>query len=51
MARKWSNLNLSGVLHFITGNSSNRLPVFSDQECCHAFMEHLKIVNEKWPSK
>jgi len=27
MARKWSNLNLPGALHYITGNFLNRTPV------------------------
>ena len=30
MARKWSNLNLPGELHYVTGNFLNRTPVFSD---------------------
>ncbi len=32
MARKWSNLNLPGALHYITGNFLDRTPVFSDPE-------------------
>jgi putative transposase len=51
MARKWSNLNLPGVLHFVTGNFLNRVPVFIEPECCFAFVEHLKTLNEKWPAK
>jgi len=51
MARKWSNLNLPGVLHFVTGNFLNRARVFSDPECCYALVEQLKIVNAEWPSK
>ncbi len=26
MARKWSNLNLPGALHYVTGNCINRFP-------------------------
>ena len=51
MARKWSNLDLPGALHFVTGNFLNRVPVFSEPECCSAFLEQLSDVNEKWPSK
>ena len=50
MARKWSNLNLPGALHFVTGNCKNRLPVFSESECCKAFLAEFKILNQDWPS-
>ncbi len=30
MARKWSNLNLPGALHYVTGNFLDRTPVFTD---------------------
>ena len=30
MARKWSNLNLPGALHYVTGNFLGRTPVFTD---------------------
>lgn len=51
MARKWSNLNLPGALHFVTGNIINRLPVFSEAECCEAFLAELKTLKEDWPCK
>ena len=51
MARKWSNLNLPGALHFVTGNFVNRLPVFTEPACCHAFLADLKKLNIDWPSK
>ena len=51
MARKWSNLNLPGVLHFVTGNFLNRVPVFVEPDCCHAFVEQLRVLDERWPSK
>ena len=51
MARKWSNLNRPSVLHFITGNFFNRTPVFIEPECCYAFVEHLRILDERWPAK
>ena len=37
MARNWSNLNLPGALHYITGNFLDRIPVFTDPECCRVF--------------
>jgi len=51
MARKWSNLNLPGALHFVTGNCLERTPVFVEPACCNAFLQELKSLNEKWPSK
>src|SRR5215467_5681455 len=51
MARKWSNLNLPGALHFVTGDCINRLPVFTEPDCCKAFLQELKSLNEKWPAK
>jgi hypothetical protein len=43
MARKWSNLNIPGALHYITGNFLNRQPVFKDSRCCRAFLDELRI--------
>jgi len=51
MARKWSNLNLPGALHFVTGNCINRLPVFTEDACCKAFLDELKKLNEKLPAR
>ncbi len=51
MARKWSNLNLAGALHYVTGNFINRLPVFTEPACCRIFLQELKAFNLTWPSK
>ncbi len=51
MARKWSNLNLPGALHLVNGNCINRLPVFTEPDCCRAFLKELKKLNQEWPSK
>ena len=51
MARKWSNLNLPGALHFVTGNFLDRTKVFTEPACCHSFLEELHATNQKWPSK
>ena len=49
MSKKWSNKNLPGALHFVTGNVHKRLPVFKNEFACLAFMEecqNLKIKRE-----
>jgi REP element-mobilizing transposase RayT len=51
MATKWSNINLPGALHFVTGNCINRIPVFSQPDCCHAFLKELEKLNQEWPAK
>ena len=51
MARKWSNVNLPGVLHFVTGNFLHRVPLFIDSACCEEFLEVLSDLNQQWPSK
>jgi hypothetical protein len=39
MARKWSNQNLPGALHYVTGNVRDRIPVFKCEDCCQAFLK------------
>ena len=51
MAKKWSNLNLPGALHFVTGNVLDRIQIFKDAPLCTAFLEELNSLNQKWPSK
>ena len=51
MARKWSNLDLPGALHFVTGIFLDRQQVFTDANCCRQFLAELKKLNDKWPSK
>lgn len=51
MARKWSNLNLPGALHYVTGNCINRLPLFTEAACCQAFLDELNTLNQTWPTK
>jgi phenylalanine-4-hydroxylase len=45
MARKWSNLNIPGALYYVTGNLLNRQQVFSNTECCRAFLKELEKLN------
>src|SRR5438105_14678695 len=42
MARKWSNRNLPGALHFVTGAVRDRLPIFQQQAACQAFLEECQ---------
>jgi REP-associated tyrosine transposase len=51
MARKWSNRNLPGALHFLTGNIALRLPVFEQAACCGAFIDVCYTLKERWPFK
>jgi hypothetical protein len=39
MTQKWSNINLPGALHYVTGNVRHRIPVFQLDRCCAAFLE------------
>ena len=51
MGKKWSNENLPGALHFLTGKVINRIPVFKDEACCKGFLEVLRDLLNSWPSK
>ena len=51
MARKWSNLNLPGALHFLTGNFINRVPAFKHEPSCHAFLKVCADLVRDWPAK
>jgi putative transposase len=51
MARKWSNQNLPGALHFVSGNFLDRLPVFSQPRCCKSFIDTLATLLDEWPCK
>jgi REP element-mobilizing transposase RayT len=51
MARKWSNLNLPGALHFVTGNLIDRVPAFTHEATCLGFFEVFRDLLEKWPAK
>jgi len=51
MTRKWSNQNLPGALHFVTGNIIDRIPIFKQERCCQSFLEELKTQLARWPAK
>jgi hypothetical protein len=49
MARKWSNLNLPGALHYVTGNFQDRIPVFTQEAACKCFTDTLRTLLNEWP--
>ena len=51
MTKKWSNQNLPGALHFITGNFGDRIPVFKQSVCCESFIAELSTLISDWPCK
>jgi REP element-mobilizing transposase RayT len=51
MARKWSNQDLPGALHFVTGNFLDRIPVFNQEACCQSFIDTLATLLNEWPCK
>ena len=51
MARKWSNLNLPGALHYVTGNFQDRIPVFTQDTGCKCFIDTLRTLLNEWPCK
>ena len=51
MAKKWTNENLPGALHFITGNVLDRKPIFKKDRNCIAFLEELQSLRTKYECK
>jgi REP element-mobilizing transposase RayT len=51
MARKWSNVNLPGALHFVTGNLRDRIPIFRGEQYCQEFFVVCSDLRNKWPAK
>ncbi len=51
MVRKWSNVNLPGALHFLTGNLIHRVPAFKQASSCQAFLRVCGDLVSEWPSK
>lgn len=42
MSKKWTNKNLPGSLHFVTGNVLNRRQIFRQEKNCIAFLQELQ---------
>jgi REP-associated tyrosine transposase len=51
MTRKWSNQDLPGALHFVTGNVINRAHVFRQEACCRSFLKVCSDLRHEWPAK
>ncbi|HEY0366763.1 MAG TPA: transposase [Pyrinomonadaceae bacterium] len=51
MTKKWSNVNLPGALHFITGNVIHRIPILNQLSCCEAFLDVCSTLLHDWPCK
>ncbi len=51
MARKWSNENLPGTLHYVTGNVNKRLPIFLRESNCIIFLQELQSLKVEKRSK
>ena len=51
MTKKWTNQNLPGALHYVTGNVINRIPVFKSEKCCKGFLDVCAKLLRKWPAK
>ena len=51
MARKWSNHNLPGALHYVTGNVRDRIPIFKRDDCCEGFLKVFQNLLHDWPAK
>ena len=51
MARKWSNRNLPGALHFATGSFQGRVPVFTSDAARQACINVIADKRQAWPFK
>lgn len=51
MAQKWSNKDLPGALHFVTGNVRDRKPIFRADDTCEAFLKECQNLRIKLECK
>ena len=51
MTKKWSNINLPGALHYVTGNVIHRIPIFKQDLSCLTFFEVCSPLLVDWPAK
>ena len=51
MAKKWTNRNVAGVLHYVTGNVDKRRAIFRDERNCIAFLEEVQALRRKHESR
>ena len=43
--------NIQNDIHFVTTNTSNRLPIFKDDRCCQILIDNLKFYRNKYQLK
>jgi len=51
MTKTWSNINLPGALHYVTGNVIHRVPIFKQDLTCLTFFEACSALLVDWPAK
>ncbi len=51
MSKKWTNRNLAGALHFVTGNVQARKSIFTKDSAAIAFYEELQELKTKREAK
>src|SRR5215204_2008890 len=51
MAKKWTNRNVAGVLHYVTGNVERRRSIFQQDYNCFAFLEEMQALRYKRESR
>ena len=51
MAKKWTNKNLAGVLHYVTGNVDKRRQIFRDETNCITFLKELQSLRQSHESR
>lgn len=51
MTKKWSNIDLPGALHYVTGNVIHRVPFFKQELSCLTFFEVCSVLLTDWPAK
>ena len=51
MAKKNTNRNLAGVLHYVTGNVDKRRSIFQQDSNCIAFLEEVQALRRKHESR
>ena len=51
MGRKWSNKNLPGALHFVTGNIDKKRRIFTRAVACQSFIDVCAELRQEWPFK
>ena len=51
MSKKWTNENLPGALHYVTGNVDKRRKIFLKERNCITFLEELRSLIRRREAK